>query len=119
LNEWYGEKHPIRPITHGASGPDYKWGACYEHYQTISALEWLVSTDKINFHLCSKLHIGEGSADAEVSDEYHAGCRCRHCLEEEGVSIWWMVVCPECGNKRCPHASDHRNKCTGDIEVNV
>ena len=23
-----------------------------------------------------------------------------------------MVLCPLCGNKRCPHASDHRFKCT-------
>ncbi|EHB5918503.1 hypothetical protein JXB84_002102 [Escherichia coli] len=24
-----------------------------------------------------------------------------------------FVVCPECGNKRCPYANDHRNACTG------
>lgn len=24
-----------------------------------------------------------------------------------------FVVCPECGNKRCPRASDHNNACTG------
>lgn len=24
-----------------------------------------------------------------------------------------MVLCPTCGNKRCPHATDHRNRCTG------
>lgn len=24
-----------------------------------------------------------------------------------------FVVCPECGNKRCPHANDHQNACTG------
>lgn len=22
-----------------------------------------------------------------------------------------MVVCPNCGDKRCPHATDHRNDC--------
>lgn len=27
-----------------------------------------------------------------------------------------FVVCPECGNKRCPHAIDHRNACTGSNE---
>lgn len=27
-----------------------------------------------------------------------------------------LVVCPECGNKRCPHANDHRNACTGRNE---
>lgn len=27
-----------------------------------------------------------------------------------------MVLCPTCGNKRCPHANDHRNACTGSNE---
>lgn len=24
-----------------------------------------------------------------------------------------MIVCPECGNKRCPHSTDHNLECTG------
>lgn len=24
-----------------------------------------------------------------------------------------MIVCSECGNKRCPKATDHKLKCTG------
>lgn len=28
-----------------------------------------------------------------------------------------MVLCPVCGNKRCPHATDHRYACTGSNEV--
>lgn len=27
-----------------------------------------------------------------------------------------FVVCPECGNKRCPKANDHRNPCSGSNE---
>ncbi len=27
-----------------------------------------------------------------------------------------MVLCPTCGNKRCPHATDHRHACTGSNE---
>lgn len=27
-----------------------------------------------------------------------------------------MIVCPECGNKRCPKASDHTLACTGSNE---
>lgn len=27
-----------------------------------------------------------------------------------------FVVCPNCGNKRCPRANDHRNACTGSNE---
>lgn len=54
-------------------------------------------------------------------------CQCRKCLRDrnEGVSmggVLWpieatrMILCPECGNKRCPHATDHRNACTGSNE---
>jgi hypothetical protein len=27
-----------------------------------------------------------------------------------------MVLCPECGNKRCPRATHHDNACTGSNE---
>jgi hypothetical protein len=48
-------------------------------------------------------------------------CECRECLSgkyEYGlpVTMTRMVVCTECGNKRCPHANDHRNDCTGSNE---
>lgn len=50
------------------------------------------------------------------------GCRCRMCLrdakDERGypVLLSTFVVCPSCGNKRCPAASDHRFACTGSNE---
>ena len=28
-----------------------------------------------------------------------------------------MIVCPDCGNKRCPKATFHENKCTNSNEV--
>lgn len=50
-------------------------------------------------------------------------CDCRQCLRDrkEGQTFWGhfvpaeltqMVLCSKCGNKRCPHATDHRNACT-------
>ncbi len=50
-------------------------------------------------------------------------CLCLRCIEERGEQEWWgnfripmkmtrMIVCAECGNKRCPHSEDHRNACT-------
>lgn len=27
-----------------------------------------------------------------------------------------MILCPDCGNKRCPKASDHELPCTGSNE---
>ncbi|HFT7227549.1 TPA: hypothetical protein ACGRRU_001661 [Enterobacter chengduensis] len=42
-------------------------------------------------------------------------CSCRTCRPVT-FSDSRFVVCPECGNKRCPHANDHRNACTGSNE---
>lgn len=43
-------------------------------------------------------------------------CRCRRCLTDRGDSLVLMILCPTCGNKRCPHATDHRHACTGSNE---
>lgn len=39
-------------------------------------------------------------------------CWCHTCRPVTMTDMRF-VVCPECGNKRCPHANDHRNACTG------
>ena len=61
-------------------------------------------------------------------------CKCRRCLEEQGAiktfsmtgfdlttmetgdEFVGMIVCETCGNKRCPHATDHRHQCTDSNE---
>jgi hypothetical protein len=47
-----------------------------------------------------------------------SACRCWRCLEkrkdEKGLRSF--IVCKICGNKRCPHANDHRNPCTNSNE---
>lgn len=60
-------------------------------------------------------------ATSLVSDA--SPCRCRRCLGERDERIHgvpaadaMMIVCRQCGNKRCPHANDHRNPCTGSNE---
>lgn len=51
-------------------------------------------------------------------------CECHRCIRDKriGHSGEWgflplsftkMILCQTCGNKRCPHASDHALKCTG------
>lgn len=51
------------------------------------------------------------------------GCGgCHRCLDGVTgtaglpVSTLIMIVCPQCGNKRCPKATDHRLDCTGSNE---
>ena len=50
---------------------------------------------------------------------------CGHCYRCIGhkrrgggltVGMTRMIVCPTCGNKRCPHATDHGYACTGSNE---
>lgn len=45
-------------------------------------------------------------------DELPAKCWCHTCRPVT-MNDMRFVVCPECGNKRCPRANDHRNACTG------
>jgi hypothetical protein len=42
-------------------------------------------------------------------------CWCRTCRPITQADNR-MVLCPDCGNKRCPKATDHRNACTGSNE---
>lgn len=50
-------------------------------------------------------------------------CQCRTCLRERDdgtqfppLEMRQMILCPTCGNKRCPHANDHKNICTNSNE---
>jgi DNA-directed RNA polymerase subunit RPC12/RpoP len=45
--------------------------------------------------------------------------RCWREARERSEARWEsriMQLCPSCGNKRCPKASDHRLGCTGSNE---
>lgn len=42
-------------------------------------------------------------------------CWCHSCRPIT-LSDMRMILCPKCGNKRCPHANDHRNACTASNE---
>jgi hypothetical protein len=52
------------------------------------------------------------------------GCgHCHACLvgvTEHGLPVTFqrMILCPDCGNKRCPKASNHRHQCTESNEPN-
>lgn len=67
----------------------------------------------------SEINIPLYTAPRELSD----GCgNCHACLvgvmeNNIPVTSQRMIVCSDCGNKRCPKASNHRHKCTGSNEV--
>lgn len=54
-------------------------------------------------------------ADLSANSPANPGCWCRTC-RPVAINDMRFVVCPDCGNKRCPRANDHRNACTGSNE---
>ncbi len=54
-------------------------------------------------------------------------CECHQCIKDHNLkyprtglplNTMRMILCPICGNKRCPHASNHRFECTRSNDVN-
>jgi len=48
-------------------------------------------------------------------------CYCYNCNKDRMVGglpyvMTLMIVCPTCGNKRCPHSTDHKLACTNSNE---
>jgi hypothetical protein len=55
-------------------------------------------------------------------DHLAINCWCWHCNRDRTVngipySMTRMILCPDCGNKRCPRATDHREACTGSNDA--
>lgn len=56
---------------------------------------------------------------------YVSPCQCHQCIKDGNLkikgndwplSVGMMILCPTCGNKRCPQANNHRNPCTNSNE---
>lgn len=51
-------------------------------------------------------------------------CWCYNCNKERktehGIpfTLTHMILCPKCGNKRCPHSTDHNLECTNSNDPN-
>lgn len=58
--------------------------------------------------------LGNLAAQSEDSARLDAKCGCQACNPE--MIGKWFFVCQKCGNKRCPHATDHALACTNSNE---
>lgn len=54
-------------------------------------------------------------AELSANSSANPDCWCRTCRPVV-LNDMRFVMCPDCGNKRCPRANDHRNACTGSNE---
>lgn len=43
-------------------------------------------------------------------------CCWLHAIEQK-IEVCWYILCPNCGNKRCPKASDCSLECTNSNEA--
>ncbi|MGV4207664.1 hypothetical protein [Citrobacter freundii] len=72
-------------------------------------LGWVKDAMRESYDACRAAMLQAGNSPVAQD------CWCRTCRPVT-MSDMRFVVCPECGNKRCPHANDHRNACTGSNE---
>lgn len=64
------------------------------------------------------LNLRAANDAAQRDSTLHASvdCWCETCRPVT-LSDMRMVLCPDCGNKRCPRATNHRNLCTNSNEA--
>lgn len=68
--------------------------------------------------------MSENDGRSRTKDPRRSVCPCQSCLEVAhgddpepwSTPLGRMILCPTCGNKRCPHANHHDNGCTGSNE---
>lgn len=63
---------------------------------------------------CWNVRCQSGGICCRASRSVEAHCWCTTC-RPLGIDRMEMVVCPQCGCKRCPHAENHASACTGKI----
>jgi hypothetical protein len=77
-----------------------------------------MAADKLHWSDCA-VHNGPaypaGECDCGAAQEPSACCHA--CFKASGAMLMTRIIlCPSCGNKRCPKASNHRLECTDSNE---
>lgn len=75
---------------------------------------WLDDASKawgLGWEACRKEAIRRLASAQQVGTK----CWCETC-RPQSLADMRFIVCPDCGNKRCPRANDHRNACTNSNE---
>lgn len=89
-----------------------EWAAQLAEANHPQTGDWLYD-DPIE--LAKAIRKGPDMPDGDGNSPVTPDCWCRTCRPVT-MSDMRFVVCPDCGNKRCPHANDHRHACTGSNE---
>ncbi|KTI36929.1 hypothetical protein ASV07_07350 [Enterobacter roggenkampii] len=115
IPDWQAKAEKLAEL-HGTSFVVFRNGEspqCADPSKVIISFtdEGLGHSEKGHFREISNSSTNNFRENAETSTK----CWCHTCRPVT-ISDMRFVVCPDCGNKRCPHANDHRNACTGSNE---
>jgi hypothetical protein len=108
-DEW----HKMGPITAYMHGFNARRAAMLQGAEPVTTAYKL--RDAVETIRNSGIEINAEKIFAERDALNAPDCWCRTCRPIT-LTDMRFVVCPDCGNKRCPHANDHRNACTGSNE---
>ena len=99
--------------------------ATEKHKQAITAIKAaLEAKDETWEKFCDSHCVWtDHHLDCKLAKDEPVACWCHKCNENELVNgipfaMTRMILCPNCGNKRCPKASDHTLQCTNSNEPN-
>ena len=111
----------VEPFTFISINYDYAYTSNSNQYYLVSEIAKVLGVDSIQERAWKpNLQWKEDMEDAASMD--HAECYCYTCNKDKKDKFGFprvmtrMIVCPECGNKRCPHATDHNMGCTNSNE---
>ncbi|EJN1171401.1 hypothetical protein SFF81_000817 [Salmonella enterica] len=115
IPDWQAKAEKMAEL-HGTSFVVFRNGEspqCADPSKVIISFtdEGLGHSEKGHFREISNSSTNNFRENAETSTK----CWCHTCRPVT-ISDMRFVVCPDCGNKRCPHANDHRHACTGSNE---
>ncbi|BDS24414.1 hypothetical protein KAM576c_10330 [Enterobacter asburiae] len=115
IPDWQAKAEKLAEL-HGTSFVVFRNGEspqCADPSKVIISFtdEGLGHSETGNFREISNSSTNNFRENAETSTK----CWCHTCRPVT-ISDMRFVVCPVCGNKRCPHANDHRHACTGSNE---
>lgn len=79
--------------------PTTEWQALYEKIRQLNQLRE---------HL---LPVGAEDEPKPGKNEICYNCWCASCSKGKPSLLGRMILCPECGDKRCPRAADHNSIC--------
>jgi len=112
LSELYhSQEKRLFKIAQRIKGPSFDKYA-YSPSQAIDVLESEIFGER---ECDGRAAMLQGAEPVSQPDELPTKCWCHTCRPVTMTDMRF-VVCPKCGNKRCPHANDHRNACTGSSE---